>query len=170
MGREAALGRMLPLQLSLNSLQARTQRLASVLDELLDNEEDVAELCLSAQSEARLLEEEEEGPATQEVEEALKEAMELRRREVAENLEDEQELVETLLDVYNARLDSLTDRISEIATSIETTQVAGGGGRREVGRRGGKATQATLELPCTQWLLLPTRLLLTRLAPPAAHR
>ena len=60
MGREAALGRMLPLQLSLNSLQARTQRLASVLDELLDNEEDVAELCLSAQSEARLLEEEEE--------------------------------------------------------------------------------------------------------------
>ena len=131
MGREAALGRMLPLQLSLNSLQARTQRLASVLEELLDNEEDVAELCLSAQSEARLLEEEEEGPATQEVEEALKEAMELRRREVAENLEDEQELVETLLDVYNARLDSLTDRISEIATSIETTQVAEGGGWRE---------------------------------------
>jgi len=71
------------------------------------------------------------------VEEALKEAMELRRREVAENLEDEQELVETLLDVYNARLDSLTDRISEIATSIETTQVAGGGGRREVGWREG---------------------------------
>lgn len=126
-GREAALGRMLPLQLSLNSLQARTQRLASVLEELLDNEEDVAELCLSAQSVARLLEAEAEGPASQEegeeVEEAVKEAMELRRREVAENLEDEQELVETLLDVYNARLDSLTDRVSEIATSIETTQV-----------------------------------------------
>ena len=69
------------------------------------------------------------------MEEALKEAMELRRREVAENLEDEQELVETLLDVYNARLDSLTDRISEIATSIETTQVEGAGGRREVGWR-----------------------------------
>merc|ERR1712129_621311 len=51
------------------------------------------------------------------------EAKELKRREVAENLEDEQELVETLLDVYNARLDSLNDRISELATSIGTTQV-----------------------------------------------
>merc|ERR1712129_688492 len=51
------------------------------------------------------------------------EAKELKRREVAEKLEAEQELVETLLDVYNARLDSLNDRISELATSIETTQV-----------------------------------------------
>ena len=199
-GREAALGRMLPLQLSLNSLQARTQRLASVLEELLDNEEDVAELCLSAQSVARLLEAEAEGPASQEegeeVEEAVKEAMELRRREVAENLEDEQELVETLLDVYNARLDSLTDRVSEIATSIETTQVAEGGGWREVGggrwvggggaaggrwgggRWGGgrwgsgrgRPHKQRSSYPCTQWLLLPTLLLLTRLAPPAAHR
>jgi len=120
-GREAALGRLLPLQLSLNSLQARTERLASVLEELLDNEEDVADLCLSAQSEARVYEEED--PAILDEGEEVDEAKELKRREVAENLEDEQELVETLLDVYNARLDSLNDRISELATSIETTQV-----------------------------------------------
>jgi len=120
-GREAALGRLLPLQLSLNSLQARTERLASVLEELLDNEEDVADLCLSAQSEARVYEEED--PAILDDGEEVDEAKELKRREVAENLEDEQELVETLLDVYNARLDSLNDRISELATSIETTQV-----------------------------------------------
>ena len=121
-GREAALGRLLPLQLSLNSLQARTERLASVLEELLDNEEDVADLCLSAQSEARVYEEED--PAILDEGEEVDEAKELKRREVAENLEDEQELVETLLDVYNARLDSLNDRISELATSIETTQVS----------------------------------------------
>ena len=121
-GREAALGRLLPLQLSLNSLQARTERLASVLEELLDNEEDVADLCLSAQSEARVYEEED--PAILDDGEEVDEAKELKRREVAENLEDEQELVETLLDVYNARLDSLNDRISELATSIETTQVS----------------------------------------------
>jgi len=120
-GREAALGRLLPLQLSLNSLQARTERLASVLEELLDNEEDVADLCLSAQSEARVYEEED--PAILDEGEEVDEVKELKRREVAENLEAEQELVETLLDVYNARLDSLNDRISELATSIETTQV-----------------------------------------------
>lgn len=120
-GREAALGRLLPLQLSLNSLQARTERLASVLEELLDNEEDVADLCLSAQSEARVYEEED--PVLMDEAEEADEAKELKRREVAENLEAEQELVETLLDVYNARLDSLNDRISELATSIETTQV-----------------------------------------------
>jgi len=120
-GLEAALGRLLPLQLSLNSLQARTERLASVLEELLDNEEDVADLCLSAQSEARVYEEED--PAILDEGEEVDEVKELKRREVAENLEAEQELVETLLDVYNARLDSLNDRISELATSIETTQV-----------------------------------------------
>ena len=178
-GREAALGRLLPLQLSLNSLQGRTERLASVLEELLDNEEDVAELCLSAQSKARVYEDvyEQLDAASEDIEEDETQAhkLEEKRREVAENLEAEQELVETLLDVYNARpaapeptpkprpkptpkttpkttpkpkppaasaqtlaidpdprprpwlgrsrLDSLNDRISELATSIETTQV-----------------------------------------------
>ena len=86
-GREAALGRLLPLQLSLNSLQARAERLASVLEEVLENEEDVADLCLSAQSEVRLWEQE-EGDEAEEGEEE-----ETKRRKAAEKLEDEQELV-----------------------------------------------------------------------------
>jgi len=124
------------LQLSLNSLQARTERLASVLEELLDNDEDVADLCLSARCEARVYEEEDEqasypnpnpglllGEGSPEEMDEIKAQKLEARREVGEKLEAEQELVETLLDVYNARLDSLNDRISELATSIETTQV-----------------------------------------------
>ena len=120
-GREAALGRLLPLQLSLNSLQGRTERLASVLEELLDNEEDVADLCLSAQSEARLglalalaltltltltltlaitltlsRVYEEEDPAILDEGEEVDEVKELKRREVAENLEAEQAPGQTL--------------------------------------------------------------------------
>merc|ERR1719321_2242679 len=45
--REAALGRLLPLRISLSSLQARSRRLTVLLDEVLDSEDDVSDMCLT---------------------------------------------------------------------------------------------------------------------------
>ena len=45
--REAALSRLLPLRISLSRLQARTRRVSVLLDEILDSEEDVADMCLT---------------------------------------------------------------------------------------------------------------------------
>jgi len=45
--REAALGRLLPLRIAVNSLQARARRLNTLLEEVLDHDEDMADMCLS---------------------------------------------------------------------------------------------------------------------------
>jgi len=168
--REAALGRLLPLQISLNSLGARTERLASVLEEVLDNEEDLKDFALTRRHNQLLQEEwerlEQQPPtdqpdggrgddglefvrelstaaaaegeaaaaatatgatraaaATSAAAAAAAAAAAVAAAEAeAEEAEEEEELVETLIDVYNSRLDSLNDRIKELATNIETTQ------------------------------------------------
>ena len=157
--REAALGRLLPLQISLNSLGARTERLASVLEEVLDNEEDLKDFALTRRHN-QLLQDEwerlEQNPPTEAPDggrgdDALEFVRELSAAAAAaaeaeaaaaaaatgaagaaraatsaeaevEEAEEEEELVETLIEVYNSRLDSLNDRIEELATNIETTQ------------------------------------------------
>ena len=45
--REAALSRLLPLRISLSALQARSRRVSVLLDEILDSEDDVSDMCLT---------------------------------------------------------------------------------------------------------------------------
>ena len=45
--REAALSRLLPLRISLSALQARSRRISVLLDEILDSEDDVKDMCLT---------------------------------------------------------------------------------------------------------------------------
>jgi len=123
--REAALGRLLPLRISLSSLQQRARRLSLLLDELLDSEDDVSDMCLTLRhrldapppSLSAFLETGEEA-AEQDEEAAHLAAAEAE----AEEAEAAQELVETLLDVYDARFNSLCDQIEQLASTIENTQ------------------------------------------------
>merc|ERR1719178_506246 len=52
--REAALGRLLPLRISLSSLQARSRRVSLLLDEILESDDDLLSLCLSQQRKPEL--------------------------------------------------------------------------------------------------------------------
>lgn len=112
--RAAALGRLLPVQISLNSLQTKARRLTEVLAAALENEDDLLEMCLSL-SERRTA----EGGSA--LVEAAGEA-ETSAEELKEEEEDEVELLENLLDVYSARLEALSDQIEEVLANIETTQ------------------------------------------------
>lgn len=117
--REAALGTLLPLRISLNSLQARARRLNALLDELLDNDGDVADMCLTLQQRlsplnrlGRLLLDDEDDDDSW-----IKTA-----EEEARDAEAAQEVVETVLDVYDARFQALGDQIDQVASNIESTQ------------------------------------------------
>ena len=138
--REAALSRLLPLRISLSGLQARSRRVSALLDEILDSEDDVSDMCLTflhsleptnpqltpastaedeptahaaAEGEAETTE---SGAAEEDEAEVTAAEAEVERAEAA------QELVETLLDVYDARLNSLCDQIEQLASTIENTQ------------------------------------------------
>lgn len=132
--REAALGRLLPLRISLSSVQARNRRISEILDEILDSEDDVSDMCLTLRR--RL----DSGPpsfnslsidtigagkgggaAREGEDEAEAQAMAAAEAEAAE-AEAAQELMETLLDVYDARFNSLCDQIEQLASTIENTQ------------------------------------------------
>jgi antitoxin component HigA of HigAB toxin-antitoxin module len=97
-----ALGKLLPLRISLNALQARTRRVSTVLEEVLENEDDLRDMCLTLLHNNESAFEDEE--------------------DLTEEEEDAVELVETLIDVYDARLDGLLDRIEQLTSNIETTQ------------------------------------------------
>ena len=120
--REAALGRLLPLRISLSSLQARSRRISQLLDELLEEDDDLQGLCLthlrkvslSGGIDERLLrslsiDADEEADADAEENAAM-----LAAEEEANAADAAVELVETLLDVYDARLNSLADRIEQV--------------------------------------------------------
>ena len=76
--------------------------MSTVLEEVIENEDDLRDMCLT------LLHNNE---SAFEVEE-----------DMTEEEEDAVELVETLIDVYDARLDGLLDRIEQLTSNIETTQ------------------------------------------------
>ena len=97
-----ALGKLLPLRISLNALQARTRRVSTVLEEVIENEDDLRDMCLTLLHNNESAFEDEE--------------------DLTEEEEDAVELVETLIDVYDARLDGLLDRIEQLTSNIETTQ------------------------------------------------
>jgi len=153
--REAALGRLLPLRISLSSLETRARRVSVLLDELLDSEEDISDMCLThlqrldapstalsflgeeavaegerlrgrAGAEGALLGAEADESAEEEV--AHMSAAEAEAREVAaaeaeaEEAEAAQEQMEELLDVYDARFNSLCDQIEQLGSTIENTQ------------------------------------------------
>ena len=126
--REAALSRLLPLRIELSALQARTRRVSVLLDELLDSEDDLSDMCLtflhsvesgagpgaSASAEAALLE-------MLESDDDIAAADEAAAAE-AEAAEAAQDTIETLLDVYDARLNSLCDQLEQLTSTIENTQ------------------------------------------------
>jgi len=125
--REAALGRLLPLRISLNSLQARARRLNALLDEVLENDEDIADMCLTLQQQTDPM------SALSRRADLMRELMRdddddaedgwiRSAEEEAEAAEEAQEMVETLLDVYDARFESLGDQIDQVASNIESTQ------------------------------------------------
>jgi len=125
--REAALGRLLPLRISLNSLQARARRLNALLDEVLENDEDIADMCLTLQQQTDPM------SALSRRADLMRELMRdddddaedgwiRSAEEEAEAAEEVQEMVETLLDVYDARFESLGDQIDQVASNIESTQ------------------------------------------------
>jgi len=121
--RETALGRLLPLRISLNSLQARTRRLNTLLEELLDNDEDIADMCLTLVQKTnpdnpQIFSRSQFADIVGGDEEVLHQAAE----EEAEEAEAAQELISTLLDVYDARFEALGDSIDQLASNIETTQ------------------------------------------------
>ena len=130
--RGEALSRLLPMQISLNSLQAKARRYVSVLEEVLESDDDMADMCLSllhrraAADAAEERGEDHSEPAAEvsflEAEVAARAGSESADREASELLEEEQERIEELLDVYLARFESLTDRIETLASEIETTQ------------------------------------------------
>jgi len=193
--REAALSKLLPLRISLSALQARSRRVSLLLDEILDSEDDVSDMCLTflrslepppplppptahtlpptsldtpslstdqlpaarrptgpdsryatgpesrdesddadesmraarellydSESAAAMLGLSQEGssvpvpmPMSAEAEEAAAVAE-------AERAEEAQDQMETLLDVYDARLNSVVDQIEQLASTIENTQ------------------------------------------------
>jgi hypothetical protein len=45
--REAALARLLPLRISLNSLETRSRRISEILDEILDENDEISDMCLT---------------------------------------------------------------------------------------------------------------------------
>ena len=134
--REAALSRLLPLRISLSGLQARSRRVSVLLDEILDSEDDVSDMCLTflhsleptnpqltPASTAEYEPTAAEGEAETESGEAEEnEAVVTAAEADVERAEAAQELVETLLDVYDARLNSLCDQIEQLASTIENTQ------------------------------------------------
>ena len=137
--REAALSRLLPLRISLSGLQARSRRVSVLLDEILDSEDDVSDMCLTYlhslenptnQQNQQQQPEAPYGPSgagSTEDGSSLEEALRLSATEEAEAeaeaAEEAESLVETLVDVYDARLNSLCDQIEQLAESIESTQV-----------------------------------------------
>lgn len=116
--REAALGRLLPLRISLSSLQARSRRLTVLLDEVLDSEEDVSDMCLT------LRQNELSAIASGSSAELDSDALDAKVWEQKEAEEAAQDVVETLLDVYDARLTSLVDQIEQLVSEIANTQDA----------------------------------------------
>ena len=126
--REAGLGRLLPLRISLSALQARSRRISTVLDELIDSDEDMKDMCLThmrlnppASPTSTLV-----GFAVGELGNIGNDDLGSDERMVAEAkaeaAEAAVELVETLLDVYDARFNSLCDQIEQLASTIENTQ------------------------------------------------
>jgi hypothetical protein len=128
--REAALSRLLPLRISLSALQARSRRVSVLLDEILDSEDDVADMCLTfLESIEPTNPQLEHGDTTAETAAdvqtdsgALLTDMGVAAEAEQGAQEAAQELVETLLDVYDARLNSLCDQIEQLASTIENTQ------------------------------------------------
>ena len=120
--REAALGRLLPLRISLSSLQTKSRRVSEILDEILENEDDVSDMCLTLRHKLDFP----SSPLSSILDEELKPELEQsyisQAEEEAEAAEAAQELVETLLDVYDARFNSLCDQIEQLASTIENTQ------------------------------------------------
>jgi len=116
--REAALGRLLPLRISLSSLQARSRRLTVLLDEVLDSEEDISDMCLT------LRQNELSAIASGSSAELDSDALDAKMQEQREAEEAAQDVVETLLDVYDARLTSLVDQIEQLVSEIANTQDA----------------------------------------------
>ena len=76
--------------------------MSTVLEEVLENEDDLRDMCLTLLHNNESAFEDEE--------------------DMTEEEEDAVELVETLIDVYDARLDGLLDRIEQLTSNIETTQ------------------------------------------------
>lgn len=127
--REVALSRLLPLRISLSALQARSRRISVLLDEILESEDDVSDMCLTflhsmsvngttaftGIAEADGLLSADDDPLAI-ADESVAAAQEAAAGEAA------QDLVETLLDVYDARLNSLCDQIEQLASTIENTQ------------------------------------------------
>ena len=172
--REAALSRLLPLRISLSALTARSRRISVLLDEILESEEDVRDMCLTflhdietraaeealaptlsdaaaasafgaspdgasvdnvptavdAAMEAALMGASADSQwdnlaldsESDEAVEAAEAAMQAAAEAEAEAAEKAEELMETLLDVYDARLNSLTDQIEQLTSTIENTQ------------------------------------------------
>ena len=73
-----------------------------MLEEVIENEDDLRDMCLTLLHNNESAFEDEE--------------------DLTEEEEDAVELVETLIDVYDARLDGLLDRIEQLTSNIETTQ------------------------------------------------
>jgi len=120
--REAGLGRLLPLRISLSALQARSRRISTLLHELLDSDAHVKDMCLTHH---RLVPKptSDEGFAVGESGSAEGEAVDVMAAEAkAAAVLDSQELIETLLDVYDARFNSLCDQIKQLTSTIENTQ------------------------------------------------
>ncbi|EOD30928.1 hypothetical protein EMIHUDRAFT_449595 [Emiliania huxleyi CCMP1516] len=154
----AALGQLLPLQISLNDLRTRARRLTEILQE-----DELAGMCLSllerrkqsvppagiataaataasstaadvsaaaaigaggaADGGAAAVAREGRDADTESEAEAEAEAAAAALLEAEEEeAEAEAEVVETLLDVYLARLEALNDRVERLAANIETTQ------------------------------------------------
>jgi hypothetical protein len=100
--REAGLGRLLPLRISLSALQARSRRISTLLHELLDSDAHVKDMCLTHH---RLVPKptSDEGFAVGESGSAEGEAVDVMAAEAKAAADlAAQELIETLLDVYVA--------------------------------------------------------------------
>ena len=100
--REAGLGRLLPLRISLSALQARSRRISTLLHELLDSDAHVKDMCLTHH---RLVPKptRDEGFAVGESGSAEGEAVDVMAAEAKAAADlAAQELIETLLDVYDA--------------------------------------------------------------------
>ncbi|KAL3911831.1 MAG: hypothetical protein SGPRY_008546, partial [Prymnesium sp.] len=123
--REAALSRLLPLRISINSLKQQESplnRLGKLLLDDVDSEEAFARSVSAPKSHVLL------HPLPTRADDSMRPdglhraSQRLQAEEAAEKAEKAQEIVETLLDVYDARFQSLGDQISQVASSIESTQ------------------------------------------------
>mmetsp|Transcript_20988 Transcript_20988/g.34670 ORF Transcript_20988/g.34670 Transcript_20988/m.34670 type:complete len:542 (+) Transcript_20988:77-1702(+) len=171
--RGLALARLLPMQISLKALETKATRLTEIIKELLENEDDIADMCLSLLhrrshgsevfSSTRASTSSNSGGAVSPLPIASgasnghstnmmptfeadidttglamlgdgsiaaaatraldKDAGAERVAIEEEEAEAERELIETLLDVYLARLEALKDQIESITAEIETTQI-----------------------------------------------